>query len=295
MNQLLPAEREEMDEFDDSVLDIDFASFASGPFRRSMAKIRRTTEAKQSLKKRSFIPKKPLTKEFNITKSAKIFGTSSRKMGKIIVPDDRPVIVEGVSKFILSQSKTADAIKNIGYYKGKKLNELVFIFNNNSPNDFTLNLFDPSMPLDYLHSTTQNINNKIQVAGGSVSYTDVLFNILANPIIVRNAKFVISGPQIAAQQGVSLQIQDKFINGVVDVVPMNLMLQIDTMQVEGYTISFDIADTINRAFVPDGMDVIGYRILAGNTVTMCFYYEQKSLKKLFYPEARKKKERLDSK
>ena len=54
-------------------------------------------------------------------------------------------------------------------------------------------------------------------------------------------------------------------------------------------ISFAINDVLNRPFIPDGMDVINYNILAGNTVTMCFYHEQKSLKKLFYEEARQKR------
>jgi hypothetical protein len=59
------------------------------------------------------------------------------------------------------------------------------------------------------------------------------------------------------------------------------------MQVEGNNISFDFDDVIHKPYVPDGMETITYNILAGNTVTMAFFYEQKSIKKLFFPEARK--------
>ena len=90
-------------------------------------------------------------------------------------------------------------IKDIGYYKCKKLKELVFIINNNSAIDFDLELFNPSMPLDYLFSTSGNLNNKIVVAGGNVEYTDVLFNILANPMHIINAKFLFAGATLQQQ------------------------------------------------------------------------------------------------
>ena len=62
------------------------------------------------------------------------------------------------------------------------------------------------MPLDYLYSTSQNINNKVQVAGGSTQYTDVLFNILANPTLIPNCKFVFDGPQVSKQVSIPLEI-----------------------------------------------------------------------------------------
>jgi hypothetical protein len=57
------------------------------------------------------------------------------------------------------------------------------------------------------------------------------------------------------------------------------------MQVEGNVVSFDMQGVLNRPYIPDGMDVINYTILAGNTLVMAFYYEQKKIKKLFFPEA----------
>jgi hypothetical protein len=47
--------------------------------------------------------------------------------------------------------------------------------------------------------------------------------------------------------------------------------------------------TLGRAYIPDGMDVIQYKILAGNSVVFGFYYKQVSLKRFFYTEARDKK------
>ena len=209
-----------------------------------------------------------------------------QKIGKIVVPDDRKVIVQGVSDFILSQSPTGDMIKNVGYYKGKKLEELVLTFNNDSGNEFDLELFNPSMPLDFLYSTSLNINDKIQVAGGEVSYTDVLFNILANSTMIPNAKFVFAGAQTSQQKNESLRVINKSIKGTERVTPFGLNLQVDTMQVAKDIVFFDFLNTINRPYIPDGMDVIKYKILPNMTVTMGFYFDQISLKKVFRKESR---------
>lgn len=280
----------ESNDFNDALIDLDFSDFAGKSFKKSFRKATSKINERRGVRRpRTLVPKKPLSKQFGVGTSAKIVGRK-KQLGKVIIPDDRKVIVEGVSKFILSDKKEDNLYRNIGYYKGKKLQELVFIFNNDSALDFELSLFNPSMPLDYLFATSQNLNDKIQVAGNSgVSYSDVLFNILANPILIRSATVVISGAQDVAQQNVALRVQDKYINGVTEIVPVNLGLKIDTMQVDANSISFNVNDVLNRPFIPDGMDVINYTILAGNTVTMCFYHEQKSIKKLFFDEARKKR------
>jgi hypothetical protein len=142
------------------------------------------------------------------------------------------------------------------------------------------------MPLDYLYSTSLNLNNKIQVAGGAVAYSDVLFNLLANPALFINAKFVIAGPQVQQQLSVPLQVINKSIEGVEKIDPLNVALQIDNMQVQNDMVVFDIMKNLNRPYIPDGMDVVSYKVLAGNTVTMSFWYKQVSLKKVFYKEAR---------
>jgi hypothetical protein len=214
---------------------------------------------------------------------------NSQKISKVIVPDNKNVIVQGVSDFILSQSPTGDMIKNIGYYKGKKLKELVLTFNNDSGNDFDLELFNPSMPLDFLYSTSLNLNDKIQVAGGEVAYTDVLFNILANSTMIPNAKFVFAGAQISAQKNESIRVINKSIDGKDKVSPFGLNLQVDTMQVADDIVFFDFLNTINRPYIPDGMDVLKYKILPNMTVTMGFYYDQISLKKVFRKESRNDK------
>ena len=142
---------------------------------------RRPNRPAPSIKKRPIPANDIPVKEGDYT----LVGKPGKKINDVIVPTDRPVIVKGASDFIVSQKN--DQIKNIGYYKGKKLKELILIFNNNSAVDFEVEIFQPSMPLDYLYSTGQNLNDKIQVAGGSVSYTDVLFNMLANPTFIPNA------------------------------------------------------------------------------------------------------------
>jgi hypothetical protein len=278
---------DDFSEFDDAVIDIDFSDLTGSSFKNTLSRARNKIKQRKGVKRtKSFIPRKPLSRQFGVSKNATIVGRK-KQLGKVIVPDDRQVIVEGVSKFILSNKKEDNSYRNIGYYKGKKLQELVFVFNNDSALDFNISLFNPSMPLDYLYATSQNINDKVQVAGNSgVSYTDVLFNILANPILIRSATFVISGAQDTAQKNIPLRVQDKYINGVTEIAPVGLSLSLDVMQVFNNSISFHVSDVLNRPLIPDGMDVIDYTILAGNTVTMCFYHEQKAIKKLFFPDAR---------
>jgi len=213
-------------------------------------------------------------------------GKNKRKISDVIVPSNRKVIVKGVSDFIVSQDN--DLIKNIGYYKGKKLKQLVLTYNNNSAVDFEMEVFNPSMPLDYLYSTAQNLNDKVQVAGGPVSYTDVLFNLLANPTFIPNAQFVFAGPSVTQQKSQPLHIVNQNIAGAQKIVPINLDLQIDTMQVASDIVYFDMNSVLNRPYIPDGMDIIRYKVLAGNTVTMAFFYMQVNLKKIFYKQANKK-------
>lgn len=279
---------------DDSFTDIDFSEF-KGEIKKNLNKINRRVASRPAKKKiirkttkREIISKQPVKEvDYFVRKKATLIGKNEKKFQKVIVPKDRKVIVEGISDFILTDTKENDSIRNIGYWKGRKLQQLVLIFNNNSALDFNLELFNPSAPLDYLYSTSQNLNNRIEVAGGQVQYSDILFNILANPVMVPHVTLTISGPQAVAQQAVALQVKNKFVNGVTKIAPINVALQIDNMQVEGNNISFNVNDVLGRCYIPDGMEVINYTILAGNTVTVCFWYEQKSIKKLFFEEARK--------
>lgn len=228
----------------------------------------------------------PIKKPGNYTLQSDV----ERKINRIIVPGNKNVIVEGISKFILSQNKKDNVVKNIGYYKGKKLKELVLIFNNNSALDFNLELFNPSMLLDYLYSTSLNLNDKIQVAGGEVSYSDVVHYLVANPTMICNCKFVFSGPTVTEQIGQTLIVKNKSTDGTQIIHPLSLPLQIDTMQVAKDIVFFDIMDMLNRPFIPDGMDVIQYKVKPQMTVTMAFFYKQISLKKVFFKEARDSKD-----
>lgn len=271
---------------DNSFLDdIDFSEFKGKSFKSNLQKVNRAVDKKKP-------KKKPLSKDFFVTKRATLYGKGksggAKTTKRIIVPSTQKVIVEGVDEFILGKSKNCDGVKNIGYYNCKKLKELIFTMNNNSGVDFNLELFNPSMPLDYLFSTSGNINNKIQVAGGVVSYTDVLFNLLANPTHIVNAKFTFAGATYQNQINQPLIFKNKNIIGEQKVDPMQLQLKIDNMQVANDIVFFDLGG-LNRPFIPNGMDVIQYKVLAGNTVTFAFYYQQKDLRKFFYKEARDSK------
>jgi membrane-associated protein len=57
-------------------------------------------------------------------------------------------------------------------------------------------------------------------------------------------------------------------------------------QTQDYILYWDIQKTLGRVFVPDGMDIISYKILAGMTVIFGFYYKQVQIKKVFWEETR---------
>lgn len=275
----------EFELLDDTYNDIDFSQFKGKTFKDKFSRIKKITSKKKP-KKRIIRRKKPLVKAFAVNENTRITG-GVKKLARVLVPRDKTVIVEGVDKFILGKNPKDDQIRNIGYYKGEKLQELVLTFNNNSAIDFNLELFNTSMPLDYLYSTSLNLNDKIQVAGGGfVSYSDVLFNLLANPALLVNAKFTFSGPTYLQNINQPLIFKNKAITGAEKVKPIQLGLQVDNMQVADNIVFFPVMDVLNRAFIPDGMDVIQYKVLAGNTVTFAFYFKQKSLKKMFFPEAK---------
>jgi len=297
------------DNFDDSISDIDFSNLAGKDFKKSFKQANRKIatkslekKAKRPVKgvikkktgalparpqsgKRPLVRKERLTKEIGVRRGAKI-NRAEKKISRILVPADKKVIVEGVNKFILSQKPNDNAVKNIGYYKGRKLKELVLIFNNTTPNPFTIELFNPSAPLDYLYNTSQNLNNKIEVAGNQVAYSDVIFNLLANPTIIPNCKFTFDGVNAQQQRAIPLKVIDREITGEEYIQPLNLDLTIDNMQVSANVVFFDIMQMLNRPYIPDGMDTIQYTILPNMSVVMAFFFEQKSLKKAFYKVAR---------
>jgi len=309
--------------FDDSLTDINFSNISGRNFKEKFATANRRIERKTKIKKvivpqnreirvenisrEEFSRNKILPKAKKISqpkrllsntktiemgsmpfnKRGKSFGNDDvNEINKIVIPDDRNVIVEKVSKYILSKNPRISAEKKIGYYKGKKLQELVLLFNNPSAVDYEIELFNPSMPLDYVFSNSQNLNDIIKVAGGEVAYSDILFNLLANTTMIPNAKFVFSGTSLTEQLVQPITVKNKAINGEEKVYPFNLDLSVDTMQVASDIVSFDFFDTINRPYIPDGMDVLKYKVLAGMNVTMVFFYEQVNLKKVFFNEAK---------
>lgn len=284
--------------FDDGVEDIDFSEIEGKSFKKAFSKVNKRIAQKRA--KKGVVAKAVGKPRVNSSQRkdipvkdgqrAILRGEKKKKITKVLVPRDRKVIVEGISKFILADDKASNTLRQIGYYKGEKLKELVLIFNNNSALPFTIEIFNPSSPLDYLYSTSQNLNNKIQVAGGVVQYSDVLFNILANPTMIPNCKFTFAGPLLNQQISQVLEFKNKNIEGAEKIHPLNIALQIDTMQFANDIVFFDMQEQLNRPFIPNGMDVIRYTVLPGMTVNMAFFYKQVDLKKVFYPEARESRE-----
>jgi len=203
---------------------------------------------------------------------------------KIIVPDDRKLIVRGKERFKIGSK----------FHEGEKLQELnMTIDNTDNPVDFTMELFNPSAPLDYLYNSTQNLNSRITIADGvNVAYSDVLFNLLANPTMIVRGLLVCSALGtlsesvqtgiVANQMNKIFQVKNKNIKGWQDLMPYKLNL--DVYQKQSNMVAFEIMRDLNRPFVVDGMDVLQYTVLANSKVVLNFYYKQIRLKELVFPE-----------
>jgi hypothetical protein len=282
--------------FDGVIDDIDFSDFKGKDFKSKLSKVNKAVSKKK--KSTRISAKKPLPKDIFVKRKAILYGkrTGEGQVAKttkrIIVPSTQKVIIEGVDDFILN--KDDKGVKEIGYYKGKKLLELVVTITNTTPTDFLVNLFDPSMPLDYLNSTSMNLNNRITIAGGVVQYSDVLFNILANPIHIPNVKLTVDAPtqqQIATQINQPFTFINKKATGQQKIEPLQLQLQIDNLQVAKDIVFFDLQQ-LGRPFIPNGMDVLQYNVKAGSIITFAFFYRQRDIRRLFFKEARNNKQIL---
>lgn len=318
-------EDSDFDEIDAILEDFDYSQFEGKTFKENFAKVKSRIkkvvvpkgrkviiEGKQPQSKVQFITEDPLRQarkrslkrdssirpqqdvdQIGVQEGEQILikGRNKKTISKISVPRDRNLIVEGASNLMLSEDKRDSLVKQLGYFKGKKLQELIIEIDNQGENDFTLSLFDPSMPLDYLYNTSQNLNNRIIVGGGALQYSDLMFNILANPPIVHSAYFTFEGTnnQIVRQEVLAMQFVNKNAQGYKKIDPVNLSLKVDNMQVFNNVIAFDLHESLNRPFIPDGLDVINYTIFAGVKATMVFFYEQIHIKDVYYHEARNSK------
>jgi hypothetical protein len=278
----LPEEQELLFDFDDEdIYDLDFSGVSGNDFKKSLKNVKKGIKKVQGQKKKKAKKNKAFIE--NSKKSKRL------RIAKISVPSDRMLTVEDVDRYVMSDEY--DWSKDIEHYKGKKLKQVILIFDNsNSAVDVTLDLFDPSSMVDYLQSNTQNINNQIIVADGVVKYSDFLFNILANPLMVINAKFVLAGSNITGQINENMFFKNKNSEGKMETVPTSLSMQINVNQKQRTVICFNLKENLNRPFIPDGMDVMQYKVLAGNSVYMVFYCEQHLLKKILFDEAANSKE-----
>lgn len=275
---------------DESLLDLNFSQF-NGDLKSSLKQI--GTE----LKKRKPRPRKVARKKKSrLSKVVPVKGPTmingrEKEISRVLVPRDRAVRVEGASNFILSTNPDDTAAKTIGFYKGKPLKPLILIMNNDSPHDFTVELFNPSQMMDYLVSNTGNLNNKIMVAGGTAAqYSDIVWYMLANPTMIINGKFIVSGAAADAQRQQRLGFKNKNLMGEQFISPLSMSSNLDTMQFQSNTLNFDILRDLGRPSIPDGMETITYTVLAGNTVTFCFYYKQVLLRNEAFQEARNVKQ-----
>lgn len=224
----------------------------------------------------------------HVNSNAKLGGGGKTK--RIIIPDDRQIIIEGVDKFMLSKEEAANSVKNICWHKGKKLKELVLLIDNtDSAIDFTLELFNPTDPLNYLYNNSLNLDDRVSVSSSQVLYSEVLAYILANPTHIVNAQFQFSGASVSSQLSQALFFRNKAITGELKIDPVQPSLMIDMYQYQGNQVCFNMFEQLNAPFIPDGMHTIKYTVLAGNNAALAFYYEQVVLKKFFYEEADKSK------
>jgi hypothetical protein len=272
----------------------------NSPFAKQKAFIEQTqgkfnSKTKKTTPKKKVVNSLKLHKDWGVKKFANIQSKGRKAITNVIVPRDRKTIIEGVNRFILSDNCGAVDLKSIGYCNGKKLKEMVFIINNEGNINYTVEFFNPSTPMDYYQATSQNINDKISVAGQNVNgvqYTDVMWHMMSNPTRIINSKIVITAPNdtiLFAQRDFNFGITQKDLRAYTDTEPINIPQLLDKFQFQSNILAFNFQNELNRPYVPDGMDILRYTILAGCTVSIAFYYEQKMLKKYFYKDLRDNK------
>jgi hypothetical protein len=257
-------------EGDDDIDSFDFSEYSSIDAKRAINRIHRKLDARKSKKR----------------KRVKKLKKKKSNPAQIITPSGKKINVKDISKVIIGNSAGNKLNKQFGMRNGKKLKLLIFTFDNtNSAIDFNFSLFDPSQPLDYFMATGQDINQKILVSGGAngnIQYSDVLFNILANPTLIYQAKFTFAGVLYPDQSNEPLQIENKDIDGKYVIKPIQTLNLKDTFQVQGDIVNFDIQERLPYTFIPDGMDTMRYRVLPGMTVTFAFAFRQISIKDRFF-------------
>lgn len=276
-------------EFENEDLDeVDFSELAGkNKFKKSFSQAKKKVAI--ATKKRQSAPlktKKVFNKNVPLKNGsvAKINSPTKKKISKVIAPSNYNVIIKSVDKFILSDEW--DWMKNLSVYKGERLKNVVLNFDNsNSAFDVTLDLFDPSSRMDWFFSNTQDINSVITVAGSQVRYSDILNNLLANPLMIVNCRMNITGIDVSGQINQSIFVKNKNSEGWYKVNPISMATQIDVMQSQRNIVTFNMTENLNRPYIADGMDVLQYKVLAGNSVSFSFYYKQFLLKKLLFEEA----------
>ncbi len=287
-------EEEEYTEDDDmSLEDIDFSDLTGGDFKSHLKKLNHKVTVRKKERTKQQRKRNPLKKKITNINGKGVHKLVAKEFGKthnILVPSNREVIVQGVSQFILGRDHDQD--KGIGYYQGRKLNNLTLTFTNNTAVDFPLTLFDPAFNMDYLWSNSINVNDLITIAGGQIKYTNMVTNLLANPTMVISAQIVVSGANTSGQLSQVMQFNNQNIAGLQAVEPINIGLALDLYQWQGGILNFEIMKQLHRPFIPDGMDTISYTVLAGNTVTLNFFYKQVQIKRMVFEEARKAKNLL---
>lgn len=278
--------------------DIDFSEIKGKSVKTSLYK------AKDKLRRKNIILGKnakrkplPLTKKFevkpNTTKNINSKGNKDKTIRNVLVSKDQTLIINGVSDFILN--KANDGVRNIGYYKGEKLSKLLLTFNNTNGNDLTIDIFNPNGIFKYFIANSQDLDDRIVVGDGGITYSEVLYNLLANPTIITGAKFQFqcnTQLQLTRQINEPLFFTNKDIRSYTAVKPSTIT--IDAYQYLSNVVDFDILEEQNRPFFPNGTDTIRYNIYAGTTASMCFYYKQHVLIEEFFKLAKEKRKELNN-
>jgi hypothetical protein len=258
----------------DEIEDIDFSEIKGG-LKSSLKKA--NTKVNQKKKKRPLVKTKGGVKRRIPRKKKKV-------QTRVVVSDDREIIINSVDKFILGGNEEE---KKIGWYKGEKLKQLALTIDNTDGVEFELDLFRPSERTSYLIANSQDLNDKIRIgAGDTVSYQDIVTNMMSNPAMLLHVQMTFSGQNVSGQLNQPLRFLSANIASEQYVKPIAVQLFFDIQQFQNNTVRFSLIDRLQRGYVPDGLDWIRYKVLAGTSVNMIFFYKQQNIKEFFFKETR---------
>lgn len=160
------------------------------------------------------------------------------------------------------------------------LNKFQIVITNDIATTRTIGLFNPAQPS--IPDTTITMNGGGSTIG--LTYANFCSLMLANPTLLYAVNVTVTNSK---QPSPTLPIPNFFyfkrdVNGFAQAI--ELAPSKDPYQNLSSVVDYDFVENLKCPFLMDGIDTIGLRLGADDTVTMTFYYEQIRLRDIVFSQ-----------